>query len=580
MLKSQCMRIFFQNFLVQSVLCMSECCTQIIMVVIFNHVSIQIFIYFIISYFIFLVFSAILEIDILEKTYQVGMLLFNYQKYKLCIELLESLLRFLVHHADIKAKTLYVIASALFGLGKRNSAQRLYEECQRLASETNNLKILTKTLASLANVHLKNHDVYQSIYCFEKLIEIEKNLPEDEIITDAQILHLWSADFKRYIRLNLRITYKTVGNLRRAYSYTQEYVSLVQAAESPERIKSESFYLLGDICESLGKYSLALKHYEEYLCKVEACGYRNLISKAYGCLGRINGKLNNWDAAFYYHSLHIKSANGISSKEIIEAERLLADTYFLKKDFISVICLYEKISTKQIGQHQLYDIWLKLYQSYVQTEKSDIGLKYLENSLSHSRFYGYEEITIFCEYHFANIYCSSNKEEKLQLAELYFKRVIHFLRSQIECHLQDHTQCPANFWSDLLQCYKGMQMILVKRQQTDHCLQYVEVLQQMLSLYHRVGPEGSFLFSCNGQRNETLGLQDEFCDLKAIISVVNQQNATVCYYSLLKDYLLIWILQPGKGIVETIVQKKSNPPIQEHVSFSTSKILIMFVCTI
>lgn len=461
------------------------------------------------------------------------------------------------------------MATATLGLGKKDRALQLYEECQQIASETNNLKILTKTLVSLAKMHLKNGDIYQTIFYFEKLIEIEKNLTENGNIKDKEMLLLWSADFKRYLRLNLRITYKTVGNLNRAYSYTQEYVYLVQADESPERIKSELFCLLGDICESLGKYSLALKHYEEYLCQVEICGYRNLISKAYGCLGRINGKLNNWDSAFYYHSLHMTSASGIGSKEIIKAERFLADTYLLKKDFISAVCLYEKISTKQISPYQLCEVWLRLYQAYMQTEKSGIGLKYLENSLSCSRLYDYEAITILCEYHSANVYCSSNKEETLQLAELYFKRVIHFLQGQIEYHLQDGTQCPANFWSDLLQCYKGMQMILIKCQKTKECLQYAEILQQILSHYHRVGPEGSFLFSCCDQRMETLGLQDECSSLEAITNIVNQQRATVCYYSLLRHHLVIWILQPGKGIIETIVQEKSNPPIQQYVSSSS-----------
>lgn len=56
--------------------------------------------------------------------------------------------------------------------------------------------------------------------------------------------------------------------------------------------------------------------------------------------------------------------------------------------------------------------------------------------------------------------------------------------------------------------------------------------------------------------------------------VVSQQNATVLYYQILPSQLLIWVLQPGEGVVR-FYNGKSTPEQDDY-----DKLLLKLICQI
>ncbi|XP_070531900.1 tetratricopeptide repeat protein 28-like isoform X1 [Ptychodera flava] len=153
-----------------------------------------------------------------------------------------------------------------------------------------------------------------------------------------------------------------------------------------------------------------------------------------------------------------------------------------------------------------------------------------------------------CEVAFA-LTLSISKDD-MERARLVFDELIPFYTKKIQKCDSESIECADELKTALQNCYDGVQIALCKLDQADMALSYAEgyrqqkfeqILKQKLSTDEEE-PRNE---------NETSKMPSQ----EELIKIVNRQKATVLYYSITDAYLLVWVLQPDKGVVKVQVEK-------------------------
>ncbi|XP_067661035.1 tetratricopeptide repeat protein 28-like [Haliotis asinina] len=489
--------------------------------------------------------KSLKEMDAYKKLSEVGVCLFQSKKFDLCIRVLEAAQKFQTNQKGITMKILLTMANAHTSVRQREQAIGLYLDCLSMAVATHDQLYQTKSLVNVATLYLENGDTYQAIIYYEKLLHLKAELLT-EVGHYENLPDFWTKELQCGLHLNLSIAYKSIGNMHSAVYHAQKYNSFMKEFGFTGRTLAESHHNTGMLNEILGNYKEALEQYQQYLNLSKKNKNRKGIAQAYGCMGTVYAALRNWKLSITYHEQYINMAAKFGDKRMLAiANEMLADSYMLKEDYESAMKHYEAMlkacartdsRTKSTGL-------CKLGSAYRAQSKKQYSLYFYEQACDIARDYGYTDIQTMAEYNIACIQQASTQMQDIEQALKYFQKLIPFYETKIREHVDEGTHRPAGYDEQLLECYDGIQSVLSKLGNKEECLQFAEGFRK-----RTVTQLPSYASTLGQTIPSTLALRNLW-SVERMNRSVSQQNGTVLYYSLLDSSLLLWVLQPGRGLV-------------------------------
>ena len=301
--------------------------------------------------------------------------------------------------------------------------------------------------------------------------------------------------------------------------------------------------------EILGNHKEALESYQKYCSLSKKKGDKKGVVQSYGCLGSVYASLGNHAMAVTYHEQHISAAKKLGDVKLhVQALEQMGDTYMKIKKYGKAVEAYNKMH-KLCSRNDIHTrtaALLKLGNSYKAQGKNQYALYYIEQAKTHAQDNGFTNIEIISTLNIASILQHSTQVFELDQAKKCFQDIIPLLEAKIEQHKDEDTFCSEELHSQLLECFNGVQNVLAKLGNHRECLVYAEVSRQKL-----------VNLKSHNKCLPTLHKDSIHESLDKIINIVHQQNATVLYYTLLHNALLLWVLHPGIGIARFYAGKNN-----------------------
>ncbi|KAK7502589.1 hypothetical protein BaRGS_00006164 [Batillaria attramentaria] len=492
--------------------------------------------------------------DAYNKLSEVGVMLYQAGRFEMCVQILEAAQRFQTNQKGIVMRVLLTLANAQSKLGNQQQAIGLYQECLTLAMATHEQVYQTKSLVNIATLHLESGDTHQAIVHYRKLLCLEAELLEEAGSPEA-MPDFWTKELQCGLHLNLSIAYKTIGNMSSAIVHAHRYVRLAEKFGLDKRSQAESYHNTGMLNEILGDLPAALECYEKYLEMSEQNSDKRGVAQAYGCLGGVHAGLSNWQTAISYHEQHITIATEMGDPRLLAmANEMLGDTYMLQGDYEKAVKQYEMVANAcSRSDHRTKAMALcKLGQAYRTLGRSQYSLFFFEQACTLADDFDFADVCLMAEYHQACILCSSTQLSEIEQAQKAFSKLIPFFEKKIAEHEEENSHCPKEYHTQLSECYDGMLTVLAKLGDKEECLQYAEAHRKrsvtQLPNYH---------VTCAGATHYH-DMHREVWGMERMHRVVSQQNSTVIFYSLLEHALLMWVLQPGAGLVRFYTGRASK----------------------
>ncbi|KAL8606426.1 hypothetical protein ACOMHN_060331 [Nucella lapillus] len=514
--------------------------------------------------------KSLKAMDAYSKLSEVGVVLYQAARYELCVQILEMAQRFQTNQKGITMRVLLTLANAQSKQGHRHQAISLYQECLTLAGAmhdqqghhhqaislyqecltlavtTHEQVYQTKALVNMATLHLEGGNTHQAIVHYTKLLCLEAEILDEVGGQQGAMPDFWTKELQCGLHLNLSIAYKTIGNMSAAILHAHRYIRLAEKFGLDSRSHAESFHNTGMLNEILGDLQAALDCYEKYLQISKQNSDKRGAAQAYGCLGGAHAGLGNWPTAVMYHQQHVAMATKLEDDRMVAlSKEMLGDTHMLQGEFEKAVLQYEAVvnacSRNEIRTKAM--ALCKLGRAYRALGRSQYSLYFFEQASNMADSYDFDDIRIMADFHQACIHCSSTQLAEIEHAQKSFSRLIPFFEKKISEHQEENSHCPREYWEQLSECYDGMLTVLAKMGVKEEALQYAEAHRKrtitQLPNYH---------VTCAGVTHFH-DAHREAWTFERMHRVVSQQSATVIFYSLLEHALLVWVLQPGVGLV-------------------------------
>ncbi|KAK3780031.1 hypothetical protein RRG08_029724 [Elysia crispata] len=521
--------------------------------------------------------DSLKDMDPYAKLSELGVVLFQNRRYEECISVLETSRKFQTNQKGITMRILLTHANAHSQLLQSEAAIELYQECLSLATATHEQTYQTKALVNMATLHLERGDTHQAIIFYEKLLHLGTELrlqsgsgkglddgndnlcasgsrSKDEIMdSDRPVDRLpeggmpdyWTKELQCGLHLNLSIAYKTIGNMSVAAWHAEKYMSLARKFDLDPKLLAESHHNTGMLNEILGHYDEALECYQEYLNISKKNGNKKGIGQAYGCLASVYAALRNWPLALTYHGQQLALASHSRDKKMTAlAHEMFGDTLCLKEDYEAAIEHYNQMLLLCRSRDNRGDATsrCKMAAAYKAMGQLQYSLYYYMEALSLAQRFGLSDLETMTEFHVACINKDSTQFAEREEAQNAFLRLIPFFEKKIQKHIEENSHCPVEYESQLAQCYDGMQTVLARASNKLGCLQYAEAHRK-----RGVVALPNFQATCRAS-NHSLDSNREIWGTDHMHRIVSEQSATVLYYTLMDQLLLIWVLQPAVGV--------------------------------
>ncbi|GFR63069.1 tetratricopeptide repeat protein 28 [Elysia marginata] len=533
--------------------------------------------------------DSLKDMDPYAKLSELGVVLFQSHRYEECISVLETSRKFQTNQKGITMRILLTHANAHSQLLQSEAAIELYQECLALATATHEQTYQTKALVNMATLHLERGDTHQAIIFYEKLLHLGTELrlqsgsgkgdDEDENLhaiksrekvkvvvdsdrpvdgaTDDGMPDYWTKELQCGLHLNLSIAYKTIGNMSVAARHAEKYMSLARKFDLDPKLLAESHHNTGMLNEILGHYDEALECYQEYLNISKRNGNKKGIGQAYGCLASVYAALRNWPLALTYHSQQLALASHSKDKKMAAlAHEMYGDTLCIKGDYEAAIEHYNQMLLLCRSRDNRGDATsrCKMAAAYKAMGQLQYSLYYYIEALSLAQRFGLSDLETMAEFHVACINKDSTQFAEREEAQSAFLKLIPFFEKKIQRHNEENSHCPEEYETQLAQCYDGMQTVLARASNKLGCLQYAEAHRK-----RSVVALPNFQATCRAS-NHSLDSSREIWGTDHMHRIVSEQTATVLYYTLMDQLLLLWVLQPAVGVARfyTTTTTKDN----------------------
>ncbi|XP_052220078.1 tetratricopeptide repeat protein 28-like [Dreissena polymorpha] len=488
--------------------------------------------------------DSLREMDSYKKLSEVGVCLFQAKKYKICIKILEAAQRYQTNQKGITMRVLLTLANAHSALKHMDKAISLYQECLQTAIATHDQIYQTKALVNIATLYLENQDTHQAIIYYEKLLQLEAELVQETGSEDI-LPDFWTKELQCGLHLNLSIAYKAIGDMYSAIKHAHKYVHFIEKYGFEGKIKAESYHNTGMLNEVLGKYNDAINNYNKYLNECKGNGDKKGMAQAYGCLGSVYAALRNWKLSVTYHEQYVAMAARFEDRRMkIIANEMLADTLMLKGDYDQALIAYEEMINccVRTDYRTRATAMCKLGHVYRALKKHQYSLYFYEQAAELAEDFEYPEIETLSHYNIACIQQQSTQMLELEKALKYFQNLIPYYESKIRQHTAESSHCPTEYYMQLQECYDGIQTVHAKLGNKEEALQFAEA-------YRKRSLTQTHNYQASALTSQSHTAPWDMWTVERMGRVVSQQNSTVLYYSLLTDQLLLWVLQPGAGLV-------------------------------
>ncbi|GFN95683.1 tetratricopeptide repeat protein 28 [Plakobranchus ocellatus] len=513
------------------------------------------------------------DMDPYAKLSELGVMLFQNRRYEECISVLETSRKFQTNQKGITMRILLTQANAHSQLLQTEAAIELYQECLGLAVATHEQIYQTKALVNMATLHLERGETHQAIIFYEKLLHLgielrlqsgsgkgdtddhKSELKEEgdmqdserskEEVPDGRMPEYWTKELQCGLHLNLSIAYKTIGNMAVAARHAEKYMSLARKFDLDPKLQAESHHNTGMLNEILGHYEEALECYQEYLAISKKNGNKKGIGQAYGCLASVYAALRNWPLALTFHGQQLALASHSRDRRMTAlAHEMMGDTLSLKGDYETAIEHYNQMLLLCRSRDNRGDATsrCKMAAAYKAMGQLQYSLYYYTEALSLAQRFGLSDLETMAQFHVACINKDSTQFAEREDAQSAFLRLIPFFEKKIQKHVEESSHCPEEYETQLVQCYDGMQTVLARSSNKLGCLQYAEAHRK-----RSVVALPNFQATCRAS-NHSLDSSREIWGTDHMHRIVSEQSATVLYYSLMDQLLLLWVLQPAVGV--------------------------------
>ena len=414
--------------------------------------------------------------DSYKKLSEVGVCLFQNKKYKLCIKILNAAQKFQTNQKGITMRILLTSANAHSALKHTEKAISLYQDCLQTAIATHDQIYQTKALVNIATLHLENHDTHQAIMFYEKLLHLKAELIQETGSEDS-LPDFWTKELQCGLHLNLSIAYKAIGDMQSAIRHAQQYVAYIEKYGFQGKLKAESYHNAGMLSEVLGNFKDAINNYNRYMDQCKRNGDKKGMAQAYGCLGSVYASLRNWKLSITYHEQYVAMATKFDDRRMkIIANEMLADTLMLKGEFEKAVDAYEEMinSCARTDYRSLGTGLCKLGHAHKALKRGENSIQFYQQAAELAEDYEFAEIQTLCYYNIAGIQQKSSKMLELENALKYFHELVPYYESKIREHMAENTHCPIEYYTQLQECYDGIQTVHAKLGNKDECLQFAE----------------------------------------------------------------------------------------------------------
>ena len=318
-----------------------------------------------------------------------------------------------------------------------------------------------------------------------------------------------------------------------------------------EFAEGHSHHNVGMLQEILGNHKEALEAYQTYCSLSKRKSDRKCVAQAYGCLGSVYASLGNRAMSVSYHEQFVAVAKKLADVKLqIQAHEQMGDTFTKIKEYSNAVESYKKmhkLCTRNDLHTQTASL-LKIGNSYKAQGKYQYAHYYIEQAKILAQDNHFTSIEVICKLTIASILQHSTQMFELDQAKKYFEELIPLLEAKIEQHREEDSFCSEELYNQLLECFDSMQNVLAKLGKYRKCLIYAE--HSRLNTLAFNGNQSKK--QLKSSKELTQGSLDE------ILNIVHQQNATILYYTVLNDALLLWILQPGVGIARFYAGKNNT----------------------
>ena len=443
--------------------------------------------------------------------------------------------------------SLLFISESYYSLFQYREALSVARRCLSMALDLKDKEYEIKCYVKLANVYHRLAQYTQAVSYNAKLLAVGRDLQNNDE-SMAGHLDYWNSDLERRAVWNLCAAYKLMGNYEKALEHAQEYMEVVKFIDQENL--TTAYSNLGELELLQGNYekSLGCHKIELQLCK--KFDDRQGAAYAYGNIGTVYAYMGNFKSAAINHEQHLKLAQRLNDKvsELI-AVRNFGCLHKLMGEFTKAVSYFEQ-HLQLVKVNKLDELLCKAY--------SLLGACYRElHQLHHSQYY-YEtclklaveqndlEEELECQLALAQI---TKAMRNFEISRQHFNKAIPVLEEKLLSKHGKSLTYRDPLLTKLDQCYKDLQEVLIEMNFEGEALEIVEHVRSRILV--NIVRHRNILADCVASP----GRQVVPYSADDIINIVNNQKASVLFFSVIPSGFLVWMLSPGKGIVKCHWQK-------------------------
>ncbi|XP_035685485.1 tetratricopeptide repeat protein 28-like isoform X1 [Branchiostoma floridae] len=471
----------------------------------------------------------------------------------LCVQMLESALRIPTEDTDIVTKVYLSLGDAHTAVRQGSKAKFFYEQCLSAALKADNVVLETKAYVNLASLCEQEGQVYEAIMYYIRLLTVGDDI-RASLDDEKRFRDYWSTELERGIHLNLSIAYKKIRQFSRALHHGKDYMQLIESSNQPELMK-QAHYHMATLYEAGQDYKQALAQYNLFLSFCKEAEDEASTALAHGCLGNLYASVCDYKQALLHHEEQLD----LMEKEDNEGAQMMAHLHLAEvliktEEFEDArVHLQESLQlSRELDQPELEcRTLLKLGDLFSEQGRHQHALYYYEQAQTLVEDEDQPDLHTICQFHVAHMSQFSTSLKELETARRTFEELIPIYEDQARRCDEEEVQLPEDLGRSLQLAYDGMLSSLSKLGNTDQALEYTECHRRQnllwtLNVRPQI-PDCSKLFEDPGSLANLVGRFDPL-KIQQLFDIVNVTNKTVLYYSVVNDSLLLWVLQPGKGV--------------------------------
>lgn len=452
---------------------------------------------------------------------------------------------------------LLIMNDAHYSLYQYSDALLVSGQCLAMALDFTDKEFEIKSYVRLANIYHRLAQYTQAVSYNAKLLAVGRDL---QLIGDdkgGEHKEYWNSDVERRAVWNLSAAYKLMGDYEKALQHAQEYMEILKFIDQEDL--TTAYTNLGELELLQGNHEKSLECHKTELQLCKKFNDRQGAAYAYGNIGTVYAYMGNFKLAAINHEQHMKLAQSLNDKvsELI-ALRNFGSMYKLMGEYTKAVSYFEQ-HLQLLKVNNLDELQCKAY--------SLIGACYKElHQIQHAQYY-YEtclklateqndlEEELECLFALAQITKSMRDFETCQQ---YFNKAIPVLEEKL---LSKHGK--SLIYKDPLLdkldcCYKDLQEALIEMNLAEEALEIAEHCRSRILV--------------NILRHEKILAKTDACHSEPLVppysandvlDIVNSQQASVLFFSVIPSGFLLWMLLPQKGIVKWHWHKCCS-----HVSFA------------